>query len=105
MEINAFEDFGGYDAQSPREPAIPMEARDIQRDQDLILSLRRDSLATATRHFTQLARIEQIPEIERTPSDRVLYRDASGYLMQRRSNPAIQAVLQRARLEYMNSGK
>jgi hypothetical protein len=105
MEVNAYEDFGGYDAQSPREPAIPQEARDIQRDQDLILSLRRDSRETATRHFTNMARIEQIPEADRTTADRVLIRDANGYLYHRRDNPAILAVLQRARLEYMNSGK
>jgi hypothetical protein len=110
MEVNAYEDFGGYDAQSPREPAIPQEAipqeaREIQRDQDLILSLRRDSRATAVRHFTNMARIEQIPEADRTTADRVLIRDAGGYLYHRKDNPAILAVLQRARLEYMNSGK
>lgn len=105
MELNAYEDFGGYDAQSPREPAIPQEAREIQRDQDLILSLRKDSRNTATMHFNNLARIEQIPESDRSVSDRVAFRDAMGYYTQRRSNPAINAVLQRARLEYINSGK
>jgi hypothetical protein len=110
MELNAIQDFGGYDAQSPREPdipqeAIPQEAMDMQRDQDLILSLRKDSRNTATMHFNNLARIEQIPESDRSVSDRVAFRDAMGYYTQRRSNPAINAVLQRARLEYMNSGK
>lgn len=107
MELEATEDYGGYDAYTSREIAesIPMEAKQIQKEQDLILSLRSNSLKAATKHFRNLARIENIPENSRSISDVVEFKDAKTYLANNKFNPAIMAVLQKERLEYINSGK